>query len=137
MRSIFLIGIIIMVSSCSFHSRQSQVEASKKEKAKEEKLAEQKAKESQDIAVLKELTPLERVLAKKISSKTFEQDMQIIENSEIYDQITCSSFRYSFELLQSTGQNNLDMTYKKALDRAKEGSDGAKRINKTSSYQLN
>ncbi len=134
---ILIIGVLIM-TSCSFHSRQSQVENSKKEK--EEKLAEQKAistKANVDISTIKELTPLEKVLSKKINPKTFEQDMLLIENANIYEELTCRSFRYSYDLLRASGQQFLDMTYKKALDQAKEGSERAKRIESMSAYKTN
>ena len=140
MRVIFLLSIIVFMSSCSFHSRQSQVELSKKEKAKEEKLSEQKSEQlakAEDLSSIKELTPIEKVLNKKINPRTFEQDMKLIEESEIYSKNTCQSFRYSYNLLQASGQKYLDMSYKKALDGAKRGSESAKRIENMSVYQSN
>ena len=131
MRGTVLLGMVIFISSCSFHSQQTQKETSKKEQAMEERLAEHKAfqeKATTQVAVRKELSEVEKVLAKKIDAETFEADMEIIKESKLYNELTCNSLMYSYNIMKGAGQNTLNLTYKKALDGAKKGSESARRM---------
>lgn len=99
------------------------IEAKKIKEAQEKKVEDVKP-----ILVKNEVSKVEKVLNKKINPNSFDADMKIIEESNLYDQLTCQSLRYSYNLIRQYSPNSWDITYRKALESSKEGSKSAKRI---------
>lgn len=136
MKNLILISILaLFMSACSFHSRQTKMESNRNEKenqsieAKKIKEAqEKKVEDVKPILVKNEVSKVEKVLNKKINPNSFDADMKIIEESNLYDQLTCQSLRYSYNLIRQYSPNSWDITYRKALESSKEGSKSAKRI---------
>ncbi len=134
--------ILLLISACSFHSRQTkQPETGRSESKENKQLSEANTSRAvdtdqesiQSVSMKEEVSKVEKVLNKKINAKTFDEDMKVIEESNLYDKITCQSLRYSYNLVKQYSPNSWDITYRRALEGSREGSKSAKRIESISS----
>ena len=138
--------ILLVIGGCSFHSRQTTHETNRSEPGdnvdrtteavNDNGVIEKANAEDIQPALVKQSTAeVDKILNKKINPNTFDADMKVIEGSKLFDPLTCQSLRYSYNLVRQYSSNSWDVTYKRALESASEGSKSARRIENIPGYK--